>query len=50
MAYIDDFKQVSVSRLKALPAAEALVGMRANEARRVMSKYKYASFVTKGEA
>ncbi|GIQ69066.1 phage tail protein [Xylanibacillus composti] len=42
MSYIVDFKNVSTAGLESSPVAEALAGMRANEARYFMSKYKHA--------
>ncbi|MPQ23494.1 phage tail protein [Bacillus paralicheniformis] len=41
MSYIVDFKNVSTVGLEASPAAEALAGLRANEARYFMNKYKH---------
>lgn len=41
MAYIVDFKTVSTVGLKSSPVAEALAGLRANEARYFMNKYKH---------
>lgn len=41
MSYIVDFKDVSVSGLESSPVAEALAGLRANEARYFMNKYKH---------
>ena len=41
MAYIVDFKNVSTVGLESSPAAEALAGLRANEARYFMNKYKH---------
>ncbi|MFC3770080.1 phage tail protein [Paenibacillus sp. GCM10012303] len=41
MSYIVDFKQVSTVGLESSPVAEALAGLRANEARYFMSKYKH---------
>ncbi|MBS4214303.1 phage tail protein [Neobacillus rhizophilus] len=41
MAYTVDFKNVSTDGLEASPVAEALAGLRANEARYFMNKYKH---------
>lgn len=41
MSYIVDFKNVSAAGLESSPAAEALAGLRANEARYFMTKYKH---------
>ncbi|GHI00060.1 phage tail protein [Neobacillus kokaensis] len=41
MANIVDFKQVSTVGLESSPVAEALAGLRANEARYFMNKYKH---------
>ncbi|MCS0670732.1 phage tail protein [Cytobacillus firmus] len=41
MSYIVDFKNVSTAGLESSPAAEALAGLRANEARYFMTKYKH---------
>lgn len=41
MSYIVDFKNVSLTGLESSPAAEALAGLRANEARYFMNKYKH---------
>ena len=41
MAYIVDYKNVSTVGLESSPAAEALAGLRANEARYFMNKYKH---------
>ncbi|NRG34160.1 phage tail protein [Niallia circulans] len=41
MAYIVDFKNVSTIGLETSPVAEALAGLRANEARYFMNKYKH---------
>lgn len=40
MSYIVDFKNVSTVGLESSPAAEALAGLRANEARYFMNKFK----------
>ena len=41
MTYIVDFKIVSTVGLESSPVAEALAGLRANEARYYMNKYKH---------
>jgi hypothetical protein len=41
MPYIVDFKNVSAVGLESSPVAEALAGLRANEARYFMNKYKH---------
>ena len=41
MSYIVDFKNVSTVGLESSPVAEALAGLRANEARYMMNKYKH---------
>jgi len=41
MSYIVDFKNVSTVGLESSPVAEALAGLRANEARYFMNKYKH---------
>ncbi len=41
MAYVVDFKNVSTVGLESSPVAEALAGLRANEARYFMNKYKH---------
>ena len=41
MAYIVDFKTVSTVGLESSPAAKALAGLRANEARYFMNKYQH---------
>ncbi|WP_270169895.1 phage tail protein [Paenibacillus sp. SYP-B4298] len=41
MANIVDFKQVSTAGVDTSPVAEALAGLRANEARYFMNKYKH---------
>ncbi|WP_058300631.1 hypothetical protein [Gorillibacterium timonense] len=41
MSYIVDFKTVSTAGLESSPVAEALAGLRANEARYFMNKYKH---------
>ncbi|MCI1856707.1 MAG: phage tail protein [Sporolactobacillus sp.] len=42
MSYTVDFKNVSTIGLESSPVAEALAGLRANEARYFMNKYTYA--------
>lgn len=42
MSYVVDFKNVSTVGLESSPVAEALAGLRANEARYFMNKYKQA--------
>ena len=42
MAYIVDFNNVSTVGLESSPVAKALAGLRANEARYFMNKYKHA--------
>lgn len=46
MAYVVDFKEVSTVGLETSPVAEALAGLRANEARYFMNKYKHEFVVT----
>ena len=41
MSYVVDFNNVSLAGLESSPAAEALAGLRANEARYFMNKYKH---------
>lgn len=41
MAVIVDFRQVSTAGLESSPVAEKLAGLRANEARYFMNKYKH---------
>ena len=41
MAYVVDFKNVSTVGLESSPVAEALAGLRANEARYLMNKYEH---------
>ena len=41
MSYIVDFKNVSAAGLESSPVVEALAGLRANEARYFMNKYKH---------
>ena len=45
MAYQVNFDSVSVTGLESSPVAEALAGLRANEARYYMNKYKHAFLV-----
>jgi len=45
MAYIVNFKEVSTVGLETSPVVEALAGLRANEARYFMNKYKH-EFIT----
>ena len=45
MAYMVDFKNVSTIGLESSPVAEALSGLRANEARYFMNKYKHEFMV-----
>lgn len=42
MAYVVDFNTVSTVGLESSPVAESLAGLRANEARYFMNKYKHA--------
>lgn len=42
MSYVVDFENVSTAGLESSPVAEALAGLRANEARYYMNKYKHA--------
>lgn len=41
MSFIVDFKNVSAAGLETSPVADALAGLRANEARYFMNKYKH---------
>ncbi|MCL6517153.1 phage tail protein [Alicyclobacillus sp.] len=41
MAHVIDFKQVSTTGLESSPVAAALAGLRANEARYFMNKYRH---------
>ena len=51
MAEVVDFKSVSMTGLESSPVAEALAGLRANEARYYMNKYKHAfTVVPAGES
>jgi hypothetical protein len=45
MSYIVDFKNVSTVGIESSPVMEALAGLRANEARYFMNKYKYEFMV-----
>ncbi len=45
MSYIVDFKNVSTVGLESSPVAEALAGLRANEARYFRNKYKHEFMV-----
>jgi hypothetical protein len=45
MSYIVEFKNVSTVGLESSPAEEALAGLRANEARYFMNKYKHEFIV-----
>jgi hypothetical protein len=46
MPQVVDFQNVSLAGLESSPVAEALAGLRANEARYYMNKYKHAFAVT----
>jgi hypothetical protein len=46
MSMVVDFENVSTAGLETSPVAEALAGLRANEARYFMNKYKHAFTVT----
>lgn len=46
MSYVVDFTHVSTVGLESSPVAEALAGLRANEARYFMNKYNHAFTVT----
>jgi hypothetical protein len=46
LSKVVDFENVSVAGLESSPVAEALAGLRANEARYFMNKYKHAFTVT----
>jgi len=46
MSMIVDFKEVSTVGLESSPVADALAGLRANEARYFMNKYKHEFAVT----
>jgi hypothetical protein len=45
LPYIVDFNNVSISGLESSPVAKALAGLRANEARYYMTKYKHVFIV-----
>ena len=45
MSYVVDFKNISTAGLESSPVAEALAGLRANEARYFMNKYKHEFLV-----
>lgn len=45
MSYLVDFTNVSTTGLETSPVAEALAGLRANEARYFMNKYKHEFIV-----
>lgn len=47
MSYLVDFKNVSTEGLETSPVAESLAGLRANEARYFMNKYKHEFKVEK---
>ena len=49
MPCIVDYKSVSVTGLESSPVAEALAGLRANEARYFMNKYKHKFVVNSAE-
>jgi hypothetical protein len=46
MSYAVDFEKVSTSGLETSPVADALAGLRANEARYFMNKYKHVFTVS----
>lgn len=48
MSYTVDFKNVSTVGLESSPVAETLAGLRANEARYFMNKYKHEFTVVPG--
>ena len=50
MPYTVDFRNVSTTGLASSPAAAALAGLRANEARYYMTKYNHAFTVVPAEA
>ncbi|HZG58089.1 phage tail protein [Paenibacillus sp.] len=51
MSYIVDFQKVSAVGLESSPVADALAGLRANEARYFMNKYKHTfTVVPAGES
>lgn len=49
MSYVVDFKNVSIAGLESSPVAEALAGLRANEARYYMTKYNHTFTVVPAE-
>lgn len=49
MSQVVDFKNVSTAGLESSPVAEALAGLRANEARYYMNKYKHPFEVVPAE-
>lgn len=50
MSMVVDFQDVSTAGLESSPVAQALAGLRANEARYYMNKYKYTFEVTPASA
>ncbi len=50
MAYVVDFTEVSTTGLESSPVAEALAGLRANEARYFRNKYDHVFTVEPAEA
>jgi len=50
MSYVVDFQNVSTVGLESSPVAQALAGLRANEARYYMNKYKHEFVVESAEA
>lgn len=48
-SYVVDFKEVSVVGLESSPVAKAFAGLRANEARYFMNKYKHSFVVEPAE-
>lgn len=50
MSYAVDYEKVSTIGLESSPVAEALAGLRANEARYYMNKYKHTFTVEKASA
>lgn len=49
MSYVVDFQNVSTVGLESSPVADALAGLRANEARYFMNKYKHAFTVVSAD-
>ncbi len=49
MSTVVDFENVSAAGLESSPVAEALAGLRANEARYFMNKYKHSFTVVPAE-